>query len=187
MKVKAKAKRDAAAGQSFVNEHCAYRDLSKPDRRALRATLATAFPLGGGTHKLWSDFPDTTAFLRRRTGPHGDDLPEGVIGGAIVMSYPEAQYDYLAYIAIRPDYRRQRAFLRHNAPRPHHGTALLHSVYDVMRGRIGATRLQQYLMIEPSSEEAMKFYLRALPVNDYPLKFFSEDRIILVGYDGFTL
>lgn len=170
-----------------MNEHCAYTELSKPDRRALRDTLATAFPLGGGTHKLWSDFPDTTAFLRRMKGPHGDELPEGVIGGAIVMSYPEAQYDYLAYIAIRPEYRRPGGFLRRNAPRPHHGTELLRCVYDVMRGRIGATRLQQYLMIEPSSEDAMMFYLRALPVNEYPLKFFSEDRIILVAYDGYTL
>lgn len=146
-----------------------------------------AFPIGKSSHRLWSDFRETTAFVRRIKDPTDGDPAEGILGGAIVMSYPEDQYDYLAYIAIHPQYRYQRRlFLRGGEPR-HHGTELLHYVYDVMRSRVSATRLQRYLMIEPAGDAALRFYLRALPTNEYPLKFFEEDRIISVGYDGFSL
>ena len=103
------------------------------------------------------------------------------------MSYPEDQYDYLAYIAIHPDHRNQRRLLQRSGEPLHHGTELLRYVYDVMRSRVSATRLQRYLMIEPAGDAALRFYLRAMPANEYPLKFFEDDRIISVGYDGFTL
>ncbi|MDQ7993545.1 MAG: hypothetical protein AAGC63_00980 [Propionicimonas sp.] len=170
----------------FHNEHRAYRDLSKPDRQALRDTLATAFPIGRSAHKLWSDFPETTAFLRRAT-PAPGTAPEGIVGGAIVMSYPEDQYDYLAYIAVRPEYRRQGGLLRRPGGRPHHGTDLVRYVYDVMHNRVTAARPQRHLMIEPAGDGALRFYLHALPTNEYPLRFYEPDRVILVGYDGLAL
>ena len=103
------------------------------------------------------------------------------------MSYPEDQYYYLAYIAIHPEYRYRRRLFLSGSERPHHGTELLHYVYDVMRSRVSASRLQRYLMIEPAGESALRFYLRAMPTNEYPLKFYEDDRIISVGYDGFAL
>ncbi|MGV8910388.1 MAG: hypothetical protein ACOH1Y_15505 [Propionicimonas sp.] len=179
----------ASAGQdtvSFANEHTAYRDLSRPDRHALRDILGMAFPIGKYSHTLWSDFRDTTAFVRRFKGANDGEPAEGILGGAIVMSYPEDQYDYLAYIAIHPDYRYQKRLFRRPVS-PHHGTELLHYVYDVMRSRVSASRLQRYLMIEPAGNDALRFYLRAMPTNEYPLKFYEEDRVISVGYDGFAL
>ncbi|CAL8968848.1 hypothetical protein PROP_00392 [Propionicimonas sp. T2.31MG-18] len=171
---------------AYVNEHHAYGELRKPDRRALRDILKTAFPIGGSSHTLWSDFVDTTAFLRRSTDADALGLPEGIIGGAIVMSHPEDQYDYLAYIAIHPDHRyRRRLFGR--ADEPHHGTELLHDVYDVMRSRVGPSRLQRYLMIEPAGNDALRFYLRALPSSEYPVRFDEIDRVIAVSYDGLAL
>jgi hypothetical protein len=113
--------------------------------------------------------------------------PEGILGGAIVIGYPEGQYDYLAYMAIRPEFRYQVGLLHRSSARPHHGTALLHYVYEVMRGRINPARPQQRLMIEPVSDAALRFYLRALPVNEYPLRFYEPDRVILVAYDGLSL
>lgn len=171
---------------SFTNSHCAYADLPKADRRALRDIIKAAFPIGGSAHQLWSEFPDTTAF-RRRLSPADADAPaEGVIGAAIVMSHAEDQYDYLAYLAVHPDFRhRRRLFGRGGGP--HHGTQLLHYIYDVMRDRVGPSRLQRYLMIEPAGEQALRFYLRALPVSDYPVRFHAEDRVFAVGYDGFSL
>jgi hypothetical protein len=171
---------------SYASEHCAYSELSRPDRHALRDILNTAFPIGKSSHRLWSDFADTTAFLRRITNPVLGDPAEGIVGGAIVMSYPEDQYDYLAYIAIHPAYQNQRRLFS-RAAEPHHGTELLHYLYDVMRARVGPWRMQRYLMIEPAGEGALKFYLRALPTSDYPLKFFADDYVISVGYDGFAL
>lgn len=173
-------------GVSYANEHCRYAELSRQDRHALRDILRMAFPIGKSSHRLWTDFPDTTAFVRRiRDAPEGGPA-EGIMGGAIVMSYPEDQYDYLAYIAIHPEYRNQRRLFR-SGREPHHGTELLRSVYDVMRSRVSASRLQRYLMIEPAGTEALRFYLRAMPSNEYPLKFYEPDRVISVGYDGFAL
>jgi hypothetical protein len=170
----------------YSNEHCAYADLTRRDRHALRDILKLAFPIGKSSHELWSEFSDTTAFVRRIRNPADDDPAEGIVGGAIVMSYPEDQYDYLAYIAIHPEYRyRRRLFVR--TGEPHHGTQLLHYVYDVMRGRVSASRLQRYLMIEPAGDDALRFYLRALPANHVPLKFYEPDRVISVGYDGLIL
>jgi len=171
---------------SYTNEHCAYGDLSRPDRHALRDILGMAFPIGKYSHTLWSDFRETTAFVRRIDNATAADPAEGILGGAIVMSYPEDQYDYLAYIAIHPEYRYQRRLFR-RAVAPRHGTELLHYVYDVMRDRVSASRLQRYLMIEPAGNEALRFYLSAMPTNEYPLKFYEEDRVISVGYDGFAL
>ncbi len=176
----------AGHGVAFVNEHSVYADLSKQDRRALRDILSMAFPIGTSSHKLWSDFSDTTAFVRRMKGAGDGDPVAGIIGGAIVMSYPEDQYDYLAYIAIHPDYRHQKRLFRRDVE-PHHGTELLHYVYDVMRSRVSASRLQRYLMIEPAGNDALRFYLRALPSNQYPLKFYEPDRVISLGYDGLAL
>ena len=175
------------SGVSYANEHCAYAELSRQDRHALRDILNMAFPIGKSSHRLWSDFRDTTAFVRRIKDGAGGGPPEGILGGAIVMSYPEDQYDYLAYIAIHPEYRYQRRLFLSGSERPHHGTELLHYVYDVMRSRVSASRLQRYLMIEPAGEAALRFYLRAMPTNEYPLKFYEDDRIISVGYDGFAL
>ena len=56
-----------------------------------------------------------------------------------------------------------------------------------MRGRVNASRLQRYLMIEPAGNDALRFYFRALPSNEYPLKFYEPDRVISVGYDGLAL
>lgn len=173
-------------GASYANEHCAYAELSRTDRHALRDILNSAFSIGKSSHRLWSDFPDTTAFVRRIMDATDDHPAEGILGGAIVMSHAEDQYDYLAYLAIHPDYRNPRRLFRGGQP-PHHGTALLRSVYDVMRSRVSDSRLQRYLMIEPAGEAALKFYLRALPANEYPLTFFEDDRIISVAYDGFAL
>jgi hypothetical protein len=145
-----------------------------------------AFPIGKSSHRLWSDFRETTAFVRRITDPGDGDPAEGILGGAIVMSYPEDQYDYLAYIAIHPDYRYHRRLFARGGE-PHHGTELLHHVYDVMRNRVSDSRLQRYLMIEPAGDAALKFYLRALPSNEFPLRFHEPDRVISVGYDGFAL
>lgn len=170
----------------LVNEHCAYADLAKPDRRALRDILKTAFPIGRSSHALWSDFVDTTAFVRRITDAGYTGLAGGILGGAIVMSYPLDQYDYLAYIAIHPNYRYRRRFFA-RGDEPHHGTELLRYVYEVMRGRVSSTRLQRYLMIEPAGDDALRFYRRALPSNVYPLKLHEADRVISVGYDGLTL
>jgi hypothetical protein len=170
----------------YVNEHCAYAELTRRDRHALRDILKTAFPIGKSSHALWSEFADTTAFVRRIKDAADGEPAEGILGGAIVMSYPEDQYDYLAYIAIHPGYRyRRRLFTR--TGEPHHGTELLHYVYDVMRSRVSASRLQRYLMIEPAGDDALGFYLRALPANEYPLKFYEPDRVISVGYDGLAL
>ena len=185
-------RRDSAAAAahrevSYANEHCAYAELSREDRQALRDILSMAFPIGKSSHRLWSDFRDTTAFVRRIVKAADGDPAEGILGGAIVMSYPEDQYDYLAYIAIHPEYRyHRRLFLKGGEPL-HHGTELLHHVYEVMRSRVSASRLQRYLMIEPAGDAALRFYLRAMPSNEYPLKFFEDDRIISVGYDGFSL
>lgn len=175
-----------SAGESYVNQHAAYRDLAKPDRRALRHLLQTAFPIGKSAHRLWSDFPDTTAFLRRQVEPSEAGPPEGIVGGAIVVSYPVEQYDYLAYLAVLPTHRRRGGPLR-RAGRPHHGTHLMHYIYDVMRNRITASRPQRYLMIEPAGDAALKFYLKALPTNEYPLTFHEDDRIITLPYDGLAL
>lgn len=60
-------------------------------------------------------------------------------------------------------------------------------MYNVMRNRVSASRLQRYLMIEPAGDAALRFYLRAMPSNEYPLKFYEDDRIISVAYDGFAL
>ena len=168
----------------FTNSHSRYSELGRAERHALRDVLSLAFPIGKSSHKLWSDFRDTTAFLRRTTNPGAP--AGGIIGGAIVMSYPEDQYDYLAYIAIHPDHRNQRRFFR-RAGEPHHGTELLHYVYDVMRDRVSSARPQRYLMIEPAGDDALRFYLRALPSNHYPVRLYEEDRVISVGYDGFSL
>ena len=173
-------------GGGYTNEHCRYAELPKPDRHALRDILRMAFPIGKSSHQLWTDFRETTAFVRRITHPTEDDPAEGIVGGAIVMSYPEDQYDYLAYIAIHPEYRYHKR-LFHRGIEPHHGTELLHYVYDVMRGRVDASRLQRYLMIEPAGNDALRFYFRALPSNEYPLKFYEPDRVISVGYDGLAL
>lgn len=178
--------RSGSSHPRVVNQHCAYRELSKPDRRALRDLLKLAFPIGGSSHALWSDFLDTTAFVRRFTEPAGTGLAEGILGGAIVMSYPADQYDYLAYIAIHPDYRHHRRFFG-GGQGPHHGTALLHEVYEVMRGRVGPDRLQRYLIIEPAGDDALRFYLRALPANLYPVRFDPVERVLTVGYDGLAL
>jgi hypothetical protein len=176
----------AQGSKPYANEHCVYSALSKPDRRALRDVLSMAFPIGKSSHRLWSDFPDTTAFVRRIREVEEGDPPEGILGGAIVMSYPEDQYDYLAYIAIHPEYRhRRRLFAR--SGEPHHGTELLRYVYDVMRRRVSPSRLQRYLMIEPAGDAALRFYVRALPSNEYPVKFYEPDRVISVGYDGLAL
>ena len=176
-----------ASQTHFVNEHFAYADLTKPDRHALRDVLKTAFSIGRSSHELWSGFADTTAFLRRIEGGVTDvDVPQGVVGGAIVMGYPEEQYDYLAYIAVHPSHRyRRRLFSR--AEQPHHGTELLHTIYDVMRSRVAPSRPQRYLMIEPAGDGPLRFYLRALPANQYPVKFYEPDRILSVGYDGLAL
>ena len=170
----------------YVNEHCAYADLTKADRHALRDTLKTAFPIGGSSHALWSEFTDTTAFVRRAHPIRASELPQGILGGAIVMSYPEDQYDYLAYIAVHPAYRYRRRLFA-SSPPPHHGTELLRYVYEVMRSRVSPARPQRRLMIEPAGDAALRFYLRALPTNEYPLKFYEPDRIISVGYDGLAL
>ncbi len=173
-------------GVRYENQHAPYAELSRRDRHALRDVLSMAFPIGTSSHRLWSDFPDTTAFVRRAGDPGPGDPPEGIVGAAIVMSYPEDQYDYLAYLAVHPDHRhRRRLFPR--GGEPHHGTELLHHVYEVMRGRVSNSRLQSYLMIEPAGDAALAFYLRALAPNEYPLRFHAEDRVIAVGYDGFAL
>jgi ribosomal protein S18 acetylase RimI-like enzyme len=145
-----------------------------------------AFPIGKSSHKMWSDFRETTAFVRRIVEPREGDPPEGIVGGAIVMSYPEDQYDYLAYIAIHPDYRYHHRLFRRSSD-PHHGTELLHHVYDEMRSRVGVARLQRRLIIEPAGDAALRFYLRAMPTNEYPLKFYEADRVISVSYDGLAL
>jgi hypothetical protein len=173
-------------GVAYLNEHCRYAELSKQDRHALRDILRMAFPIGKSSHQLWTDFRETTAFVRRIKDPVEGDPPEGIIGGAIVMSYPEDQYDYLAYIAIHPEYRHQKRLFRRGSD-PHHGTELMHYVYEVMRGRVSGSRLQRYLMIEPAGNDALRFYFRALPSNEYPLKFYEPDRVISVGYDGLAL
>lgn len=177
---------DVPTPVSFADEHRPYADLTRADRRALRDVLKTAFPIGGSSHALWSEFPDTTAFLRRATDASDGHPAEGVIGGAIVMGYPEDQYDYLAYLAIHPEHRYRRRLFPRTAE-PHHGTALLRTVYDVMRDRVGPSRPQRYLMIEPAGEDALRFYLRALPSNEFPVRFHKEDRVLSVGYDGFAL
>jgi len=170
----------------YANEHCRYAELSRPDRHALRDVLRMAFPIGKSSHKMWSDFRETTAFVRRIAEPTEGDPPEGIVGGAIVMSYTEDQYDYLAYIAIHPEYRYQRRLFRRSIE-PHHGTELLRYVYDEMRGRVGVSRLQRRLIIEPAGDAALRFYLRAMPTNEYPLKFYEADRVISVSYDGLAL
>ncbi len=169
----------------YVNEHRAYSELSRSDRHALRGVLKEAFPIGKSSHVLWSDFPDTTAFLRRAKG--GElDVAEGIVGAAIVMSYPVEQYDYLAYLAIHPAYRNRRSFFSRGA-KPHHGTHLLRYIYDVMHNRVGPSWMKRYLMIEPAGDAALRFYLRALPAGEYPLRYYADDRVISVGYDGLML
>lgn len=177
----------AKSGETqFVNQHYAYAELSRRDRHALRDVLKLAFPIGKSSHELWSTFAETTAFVRRATGGEETDLPGGVIGGAIVMSYPEDQYDYLAYIAIHPDYRHRRRLFSWG-PEPHHGTELLHYVYDVMRSRVSPSRMQRWLMIEPAGLDAAHFYLKAMPSNEYPLTFNEEAWTMSVAYDGLSL
>jgi hypothetical protein len=186
VRVASKAQVTNADQTQFVNEHCAYADLSRSDRHALRDILKLAFPIGKSSHELWSNFGETTAFVRRAKGEAEIELAEGIIGGAIVMSYPVDQYDYLAYIAIHPDYRHRRRLFSWG-PEPHHGTELLHYVYDVMRGQVGPNRMQRWLMIEPAGLDAAHFYLRALPSNEYPLTFNQEAWTMSVAYDGLSL
>lgn len=183
--VKTEAASPDSDATAFVNEHCPYSELGKEDRHALRDVLRTAFSIGKSSHALWTDFLDTTAFTRRDVGGT-TDLPRGIVAGAIVMSYPAEQYDYLAYIAVHPDYRyRRRLFGRSTGP--HHGTELLRYVYETMRDRVTPDWMQTSLMIEPFSDEAFSFYLRALPSNEYLLRISEEDRIISVSYDGLVL
>lgn len=171
---------------AFVNEHCGYTDLSRADRHAVRDIVRTSFPIGKSSHELWSEFSDTTVFLRRLVDPSPDDPAEGIIGAGIVMSYPADQYDYLAYLVIHPDFRyRRRLFSR--GVGMHHGTILVRYVYDVMRSRVSPERLQGSLIIEPAGTPARWFYLKAFPLNVYPLKTVDEDNIITVGYDGLVL
>ncbi len=170
----------------FVNEHRDYADLDAEDRLALRDVLRTAFAIGESADELWSDFVDTTVFLRRVREVGESAPPRGVIGGAIVMGQPLDQFDYLAYIAIHPAYRhRRRLFSRDEGPR--HGTRLLHYVYDVMRTRVDSTRMQRHLLIEPMGDAALDFYLQALPPSDFPVKVYEADNIISVAYDGLDL
>ncbi|PFG17327.1 hypothetical protein ATK74_1894 [Propionicimonas paludicola] len=177
---------DSLGQPQFRNEHCAYSELSRRDRHAIRDILKTSFPIGKSSHELWSEFRDTTAFIRRAEPADSVDLAEGVIGGAIVMSYPEDQYDYLAYIAIHPAFRHRRRFFP-RANDPHHGSELLHYVYDVMHSRVSPERMQRCLMIEPAGDDALRFYLKALPTNEYPVRFDPEERVFAVAYDGLTL
>lgn len=172
---------------SFVNEHYSYADLSKADRQVLKDTIATAFHIGGTAHKLWRDFHDTTAFVRRIDDGSGELRPDNVIGSAVVTSHEELQLDYLAYIVVRPEYRHRHQWPWRSDLRPHHGTELLHYVYDVMRNRVSTTHLQKYLMIEPAGEDARDFYFRALPTNEFPVRYDEENHIFSVGYDGLTL
>lgn len=175
--------RDADA---FVNEHCGYTDLTRADRHAVRDIVRTSFPIGSSSHELWSQFSDTTVFIRRLIDASPDDPPQGIIGAGIVMSYPADQYDYLAYLVIHPDFRyRRRLFSR--GVGMHHGTILVRYVYDVMRSRVSPARLQGSLIIEPAGTPARWFYLRAFPLNVYPLKTVDADNIISVGYDGLVL
>lgn len=186
MRAARKAAESVPGHPVYVNQHCAYTDLSRSDRHALRDVLKSAFPIGGSSHALWREFPDTTAFLRRIAGDVEGPPARGVVGGAIVMSHTEDQYDYLAYFAIHPDHRFRRTLFARGS-QPHHGTDLLHHVYDVMRSRVSPTRLQRYLMIEPAGSDALRFYLRALPAHEYPVKLHEADTIISVGYDGLVL
>ena len=170
---------------SYTNEHYPYTNLNSPERHALRGVLGTAFHIGSSAHRLWSDFHDTTAFVRRVDDGEPAN-PDNLIGGAIVMSHQELQLDYLAYIVVRPEYRYHRRFFGRD-DQPHHGTELLHYVYGIMRDKVSEARLQKYLMIEPAGNDALRFYQRAFPTNEYPLKFDEDSRIISVAYDGFTL
>lgn len=172
---------------SFVNEHYDYADVSKADRHILRDTITTAFHVGSTAHKMWRDFHDTTAFVRRIDDGSGELRPDNVIGSAIVTSHEELQLDYLTYIVIRPEYRYRHQWLRLTDTQPHHGTELLHYIYDVMRNRVTPTRMQKYLMIEPAGTDARDFYFRALPANDYPLRYDEENHVFSVGYDGLSL
>lgn len=47
--------------------------------------------------------------------------------------------------------------------------------------------MQRYLMIEPAGTAALRFYRRALPPSQYPLRFSEEEWVLSVGYDGFAL
>ena len=179
-------KKAADGPARFINEHYPYGELSRRDRHALRDVLKMAFPIGKSSHELWSTFAETTAFVRRAVGDQDTELAEGVIGVAIVMSYPEDQYDYLAYLAIHPDYRHRRRLFSWG-PEPHHGTELVRYVYDVMHARVSPTRMQRWLMIEPAGLDAAHFYLRAMPSNDYPLTFNQDAWTMSVAYDGFSL
>lgn len=183
-------KAGSAAGESdadtAVNEHCGYTELSRADRHAVRDIVRTSFPIGKSSHELWSQFLDTTVFIRRLLDPSPDDPAQGIIGAGIVMSYPADQYDYLAYLVIHPDFRyRRRLFSR--GVGQHHGTILVRYVYDVMRARVSPERPQGSLLIEPADTPAHWFYLKAFPLNVYPLKTVDADNIISVGYDGLVL
>lgn len=171
---------------SYTNEHYPYTNLNSPERHALRGVLGTAFHIGSSAHRLWSDFHDTTAFVRRADDSDPANA-DNLVGGAIVMSHEELQLDYLAYIVVKPEYRYHKRWFESGDHQPHHGTELLHYVYDVMRERVSEARLQKYLMIEPAGNEALKFYQRAFPTNEYPFKFDEESRIISVAYDGYAL
>lgn len=153
----------------------------------LRETIATSFHIGNAAHKLWRDFHDTTAFMRRIDDGTHELRPENMIGGAVVMSHAELQLDYLAYLVVRPEYRYRHQWPWRADTQPHHGTELLHYIYDVMRNRVSASRMQKYLMIEPAGEDARNFYFRALPTNEFPVRYDEESHVISVGYDGLTL
>ena len=88
-------KTPAQGSKPYANEHCVYSALSKPDRRALRDVLSMAFPIGKSSHRLWSVFPDTTAFVRRIREVEEGDPPEGILGGAIteVMWFPMLAFE----------------------------------------------------------------------------------------------
>lgn len=168
---------------SFRNEHFHYRDMPKPDRRVVLGVLASTFPGADASDKMWRGFYETLAFVRRLD----DDsclTPETIIGAAVVTIHPEHQAHSVRYAAIKPDKRHKKSILRRrDGDHPHHGTELLHYVYETMAGVVKGTPHPYHLSIDPYSEQARRFYRRAFPDGEYDVNYDEETNIISIKYN----
>lgn len=169
---------------SFRNEHFHYRDMPKLDRRVVLGVLAVTFPGANASHKMWEDFYETMAFVRR-TDDGGDLGLENIVGVAIVTTHPDAQIHSMRYAAVIPDKRNQKSLiLRRDGDRPHHGTELVRYVHRVMGRMVMNEQHPYHLTIDPYSDRALRFYRRAFPVNENGCDFRYDDEtnIISIGY-----
>ncbi len=169
---------------SFRNEHFRYGDMPKPDRRVVLGVLASTFPGADASDKMWRDFYETIAFVRRVDDGAELDL-ETIVGAVIVTTHPEHQIHSMRYAAVVPDKRNEKSrILRRDDHKPHHGIKLVRYVHSIMESMATDEIHPYHLTIDPYSDRALRFYRRAYPPEKYSVEYDEETNIISVGYNN---